>query len=130
MIGLDSDCIIDFLKGKKEAIEIVGKHKDALITTEINLFEIYFGIYQKPFINEKEEKSANDFFASIDVLPFDKECGKKAAKTFTSLIKEGKIIEQNDVFVASILLQNKAETIITRNKKHFSKIPLLKVVSY
>ena len=39
MICLDSDCIIDFLKGKKEAVDLVRKYKEEVITTEINRFE-------------------------------------------------------------------------------------------
>ncbi len=130
MICLDSSCIIDFLKGKKEAVEIVGKHKESLSTTEISAFEVYFGIYQKPNISEKEEKSAEEFFNSIQVLPFDNECGKAASKILASLIKEGRIIEQNDSLIAAILQKNKVESIITRNVKHFSNIRGLKVVSY
>ena len=40
MICLDSDCIIDFLRGKEEAIRIVERHKEELVSTEINIFEV------------------------------------------------------------------------------------------
>jgi len=39
---LDSDCVIDYLKGKKEAIEVVGKYKDEIVTTEITVFEVFY----------------------------------------------------------------------------------------
>ena len=70
MICIDSDCIIDFLKGKEEAVKIVEKYKEEIMTTEINVFEILFGIYIKKDINEREEFAAKEFFDSIVVLPF------------------------------------------------------------
>ena len=45
MILLDSDCIIDFLKAKEKAVEIISKNKDNITTTEINKFEVFLGAY-------------------------------------------------------------------------------------
>ena len=53
MICLESDIIIDFLRGKEKAINTVNKLKDEIITTEINAFEVFYGIYLKKEINEK-----------------------------------------------------------------------------
>lgn len=130
MICLDSDCIIDFLKGKREAVQAVAKYKDELATTEINAFEVYFGIYQKPIMSEKEEKSANYLFSSIQVLAFDEDCSKSGAKILTSLIKEGKMIDQNDALIAAILSKNRVNSIMTKNEKHYSRIKGLNVISY
>ena len=60
MICLDSDCIIDFLKGKKEAINVINKYNEEIITTEINVFEVLFGIYLKKEVSEKQEYIAKD----------------------------------------------------------------------
>ena len=130
MICLDSDCIIDYLKGRKEAIEVVSNYKDEVVTTEITVFEVFYGIHTKKDFNEKEEIIAKEFFDSIPVFPFDKGCGERSAKIFASLIKRGKLIEQNDIFIASVILNNGLSEIITRNKKHFSKIKGLKVIGY
>ena len=130
MICIDSDCIIDFLKGKKEAVDIIEKNKDEILTTEINLFEIYFGIFNKSDINEKEKKLADEFFDSLNKLPFSNNCGKKSAEILTSLIKRGKTIQQNDALISAILIENKVGSIITRNLKHFSSMKELKAISY
>ena len=53
MIFIDSDCIIDFLKGKKEAVDIIKRYKEKIATTEINVFEGLFGVYLKKNINDK-----------------------------------------------------------------------------
>ena len=130
MICVDSDCIIDFLKGKREAVEIINIYKDELVTTELNLFEIYFGIYQKKDFSIGEERSTDEFFNSLQVLPFDKECGKSASKILASQMRKGKMSNQNDVLIISILEKNEIPSIITKNVKHFSNIHGLKVVSY
>lgn len=130
MICLDSDCIIDFLKGKKEAIEVVNKYSNEVFTTEINVFEVLFGVYLKKNINQKEKFATKEFFDSIEVFSMESGCGEIASKLLTDLIKSGFVIDQNDCFIASIILNNGCNKIITRNKKHFSKIKGLKIIGY
>jgi len=133
MICLDSDCIIDFLKGKEDAIKVVKKYKDELVTTEINVFEIFFGIYIKKEVDEKEIIAATNFFSSFnsdEVFSFDAKCGYIGAEILADLFKKGKAIEQNDCFIAAIMKKNRCDRIITRNEKHFSRIDGIKVVGY
>ena len=127
MIGIDSDCIIDFLRGKKEAIDVVKKYQDELVTTEINVFEIYYGIYINNAV--KEEKYAEMFFNSLEVLNVNS-WGAKAAKIFTDVTKQGKTIEQNDCLIASTLLMGGCNKIITKNVAHFSRIKEIQVLNY
>ena len=130
MICADSDFIIDFLMGKKEAIRAMRMYEDTLVTTEVNVFEIFFGIYNKKTISKKEEISASDFFNNIEVLSLEKGSGKLAARILVALIKSGKVIEQNDCLMVSIMLKNGCNTIITRNVKHFKRIKGIKVEKY
>ena len=133
MICLDSDCIIDFLKGKEDAVKAVEKYKDELVTTEINVFEIFFGIYAKKEIDENEIITATDFFSSFksgEVFSFDEKCGHISAKILADLFKKGNIIEQNDCFILGMMRKNGCNKILTRNEKHFSRIDGINVVSY
>lgn len=130
MICVDSDCIIDFLKGKEAAVKAIGLYKDEIVTTELSAFEVYFGIYQRKSVSADEERAAGDFFSSVEVLPFDTDCGKTASKILASLFKEGNAINQNDVLIVSIMLKHEVGAIITRNEKHFSKVRSIRVVSY
>ncbi|MBI2672539.1 type II toxin-antitoxin system VapC family toxin [Candidatus Woesearchaeota archaeon] len=129
MICIDSDCIIDFLRGNKEAIEVIKKYKDEIATTEVNIFEIFSGIYLRDNISEREEEITKQFFTSLNILYIDG-WGIKAAKIFSSLVKEGKMIDQNDCFISAIMLVNGCNRIITRNIKHFSRIKGIDVISY
>ncbi len=129
MICLDSTCIIDYFKGRKEAVGIVEKYEDEIVTTQVNLFEIFYGIYSRDNF-EKEEKDAEEFFSSIEILPLDEGCGKSAAKILAGLDKKGQKIEVNDCLIAGIILKNGLNKIITRNKNHFGRIEGLEVIDY
>lgn len=128
MICLDTSFIIDFLKERKEAIEFMKKNTEEVFTTEVNVFEIFIGIYTKEDY-EREEAIAIGFFNSIHVASSNG-WGVKSAKILSVLIKDGNLIEENDCFIASIMLANGCERIITRNKKHFERIKGIKVISY
>jgi len=130
MICLDSTAIIDYLKGRREAKNIIEKNLDFLATTEINVLEVFFGVYSKQTVSKREETSAAEFFNSLNVLQTKRGAGKLAAQIIADLIKKGAEIEQNDALIASIMIKNGCGTIITKNKKHFSKIKGIKVISY
>ena len=91
MICLDSSCIIDFLNGNENARNIVFKHINEAVTTEINAFEIFLGIYQQKDINPQEEATAESFFNQIVVLSYGKDCGRNSAKLLSNLKKDGKL---------------------------------------
>ncbi len=98
------------------------------MTTEINKFEVLFGIYLKKDIDEGERNTAKLFFDSLEVLAFG--CGEEAARILARLCSDGKIINQNDCFISAIMIKNGCKTILTKNKKHFERIEGLEVFSY
>ncbi len=132
VVCLDSDFIIDLLRGKPFAVDFFNKCKDSedLITTEVSKFEIFSGIYLKKVLNEDEKSVASGFFDSLSTLPFDDSCGEIAAKIFASLSKSGNIIGQADMFIGAIMKKNECNKIITRNVKDYSRIDGIEVISY
>ncbi len=130
MICVDSDCIIDFLKGTPQAVQVVEHHKAELVTTEISRFEVLFGIYSQKQPSLKEELAARSFFDSIQVLPLLQSGTESAAKILGNLARAGKIIEQNDALIAGIMVAHECTKILTRNVAHFRRIPELGVISY
>lgn len=128
MICADTSFIIDFLKGNNEAIKMMEKNKDEIVTTEINVFEVFIGIYTKEDY-EKEEDFAKNFFNSINIIKING-WGMKSAQILSNLIKRGNVIEENDSHIASIMLLNGCNKIITSNKKHFSRIKDIEVIDY
>ena len=130
MICLDSDCIIDFLKGKPNAVRAVELHCDKLCTTEINVFEVLFGIYLKKNINSEEVKAVNLLIESLDILSFGQGCGEQAAKILSLLAKQGNMVGQNDTLIAASMLVNGCNEILTGNVKHYSRINGIRVMNY
>jgi len=113
MIFIDSDFIIDYLRGNGEIIDIIDNYSDNIATTEINVFEVMLGLHLKKNVSEKQIKAAKDFFNIIPVFFLNQGCGEKAAEIFSNLIKEGKGIDQNDCLIAAIILKNGHDKIVT-----------------
>jgi len=122
MIFIDSDSIIDYLRGKENVTTVINNFQEEIATTEINVFEVMFGIYLKQNVSQKQINSANEFFSNLKIFSFSQGCGKKSAEILSSLIKQGKEIEQNDCLIASVILGNSYSKILTNNKKHFDRI--------
>ncbi|HLC63058.1 MAG TPA: type II toxin-antitoxin system VapC family toxin [Candidatus Nanoarchaeia archaeon] len=130
MICLDSDFLIDFLNDKKEAVEFLIKYHGDFVTTEINLFEVFDGIYYQKQVNKKEEELAKSFFKTLPTLSSQNGWGQAAAYLLSYLRKQGKEIEDKDCFIAAIMQVHGCSKIITRNVKHYSSIPGIQVISY
>jgi tRNA(fMet)-specific endonuclease VapC len=127
MICIDSSCVIDFLRGDKNARDVIFKYKEDIVTTEITIFEVFLGVYLS---NKKnEENILESFFDSLDVLNIGG-WGDRAAKIFANLSEKGSIIEQNDCLIVATMLVNGCNKILTKNVKHFSRIEGIEVISY
>jgi len=124
---LDSDILIYFLKGEKEIIEtIISLPKDDLYITIINYTELLYGIYNSNKITQNKEKIL-PFLDNFKILGFDKNSSEIFAKLKSKLKKQGNIIADMDLMIASIAISNKA-TLFTNNLKHFKRIEELKIL--
>ncbi len=124
---LDSDILIYFLKGEKEIIEkIISMPKDDLYITIINYTELLYGIYNSNKITQNREKIL-PFLDNFKILQFDKNSSEIFAKLKAKLKKQGNIIADMDLMIASITIANKA-TLFTNNLKHFKRIEELEIL--
>jgi predicted nucleic acid-binding protein len=128
----DTTLLIDLLKGKKEAVELVKKHEQkGIYTTEINVFELVRGAYRT-----KQEDIHDNLvkilvlIARLTVLPVERKASLKAGEIAGKSMNQGKIIEDTDFLIAGTALAHGIQEIITENKKHFGKIPDVKVITY
>lgn len=124
---LDSDILIYFLKGNKNVVNEVLKHDlSDLYITRINCTELLYGAYNSTKIKENLTK-INAFLAQFTVLEFDEKSSKIFAQLKAKLKKEGNIIADIDLMIASITIANQ-EMLATNNHKHFERIKELKRV--
>lgn len=127
MAVLDSDVIIDYLRGKPGAI---GTIDDLLLkgskikTTAFNYYEVYFGTIAFESIQKQLETQV--FLETLDILFPTIYSLKKSAEIRLALRKKGKTISPMDSLIAGIVLAE-SETIYTSNMRDFSQIAGLSV---
>ncbi len=130
MVCIDTDIIIDYLKNERSVFDKVIALKDKeipIFTTTVNSFELYRGNLR---LSKKSQEDAVELFLNnIRIFDFTLDASKKAADIFEQLQSQGEMIELTDIMIAAIcILRN--EKLLTRNVKHFSRIPELKLESF
>jgi len=122
MYLIDSDVLINFLKGKKEDIEILKKLKShERGTSVICIGEIFEGL------NEKQKSEFLKIIGLIDIYNIDLKTAAKFAEIRKELRKTGNLIDNFDLLIAATCLVNDL-TLITNNLKHFERIEGLKIL--
>jgi tRNA(fMet)-specific endonuclease VapC len=128
-IVVDSDILIDLLRKKDDAVKKIRElEKDEeLATTDINVFELYFGAYNS---NKKDKNlsSTRGLLKNLTLLHTTEEAMETGGRIFSDMKAKGKPIDIRDVFIAAITLQNGA-SLLTRNREHFERIEELVLVS-
>lgn len=123
MIIADTDVLIDFLKGAKphaDRVELELK-TGGFATTAITVFELLCGAR-----TDRQRKAIDALLAAMTILPFGPQEAKTAAKLRGQLEAEGQTIGMADFMIASICLE-RSSILLTRNLKHFSRVPGLKI---
>lgn len=126
MVCLDTDFIADLDRGKTDAIaklDELESRNETIFTTAINVAELFHGAH-----NARDgERAVADITAILDkfhILSLDYD----SARTWGALAEKLKSnpVGELDLFIASIALSNK-QVLITKNKKHFERVPGLQV---
>jgi len=125
---VDTDWIIDYLKGKKSIVNKLQKLFDEGLTISvISLAELYEGI----FASKEPKKHLNAlqcFLSGIVVLGITDEVCQTFGKLRVEQRKTGVIIDNFDLLIGSTALVHNL-TILTDNIKHFTKIRGIKTKS-
>jgi len=101
MICLDTSFILDLLKRRQGAVDKVKSMvNEELASTEVNYFEVLYGVFKKHEFSQKELDLVQNFFQSINVFHLDNFGAYKAAEIAGELSKKGMVVETNDSLVA------------------------------
>ena len=133
MVILDSTILIDFLKGRKNAIEKIKEleEKQTLLhTTQINVFELIQGIYANSQRKEDELMALDVVLQKIKILDINYIAAYTAGKLTGELSKKGITIQTGDALIAGTGLAHSIHIIVTKNVKDFSKISGIQVETY
>lgn len=129
MIVLDSDAIIDHLRGDAD-VETGIRHAietgETLATTTVNIAEILRGLH--PAKQARRRATFNALLETIDVLPLDTHAAQRYGQLLATLDASGDPIPAMDGLIAAIALETGAR-LWTRNQRHFDRIPGLETTT-
>jgi tRNA(fMet)-specific endonuclease VapC len=126
---VDTDWVIHYLNGKQDIVEkLKSLRKDGVALSVISLAELYDGVYYSTRPSD-DEKSLNDFLTGVTILGIDEETCKLFGKQRGKLKREGRIIDNFDLMIASSCLRWNL-TLLNNNRKHFERLDDLKIISF
>lgn len=125
LVVADTDVLIDALCGRapmkgRIALEI---ERQILCTTAINAFELLSGAKKK-----KEQEKIQTLLEAMEILTLDEEAVASAATIRRELEWEGLGIGMADYLIAGLCL-SRSLPLLTRNIKHFERVPGLQLLN-
>ena len=118
-ICLDSDVCVEILKGNYSTELLFDKFGSyQAFVTSMTVFEL--------FLRETNLEEVKNFVSIFNIISFDDSSAIKASEIFKELKKKGKMIDINDIFIASVCIVNNC-LLATFNKRHFENIKELKL---
>jgi tRNA(fMet)-specific endonuclease VapC len=126
---IDSDILIYFLKGQIEIVEkLTAYPAEALFTTRINVTELLYGAYYSTKV-QYNLKKITALLAQLPILEFDQQAGLIFAQDKAALKRQGNLIADMDLMIASITKAN-GFCLVTNNGKHFERIENLQLARW
>lgn len=120
---LDTNIVIALFAAEESVVQNV-KQAELIMIPSIVIGELYYGAYNSKLVSENILK-IQEFTQSVIVAQCDSETGRYYGQIKTELKRNGTPIPENDIWIASLGIQNHA-TLITRDK-HFNNISNLEV---
>jgi len=120
---LDTNVCIDVLRGRKNVVDRLAYClPEECYISVITEFELFQGADRAPLVHRAEErKKVERFVSMLQILPFDSDCARMAAKINAELLNQGTPVSITDVFIAATGLCYQW-TVVTNNTKDFLRI--------
>lgn len=128
---LDTTFAIDLLRGDDDATKILAllqKGTAPIGVTPHTHFELYAGVGRSRRA-DLEAAAVDDLLSDLSLFEFTPEAAKLAGILDAELGRTGRRIGLVDLLIGATALHH-GETIVTRNKKDFSAIPGLELLTY
>lgn len=123
---VDTDWIIDHLNGVEAITKKLEKlTPSGICTSIISIAELYEGVYGSRDY-EASRDALETFLEGIAVLSIDKEICKIFGRERNKLCKQGNVIGDFDLLIASMCLRHEL-ILLTNNKNHFERIDSLRI---
>ena len=136
MACLDTSVLLDLLgRGgrprRRQAADVVRRliaGGESLTTTRFNVAELWVGVARSRD-RAREERAVAAVLGGLQVLEFDAAAARVFAEITGYLQRLRRPAGDMDVLIGAVALVNE-EGLVTRDAKHFARMPGLKVESY
>lgn len=125
---LDTDVFSYLMKSNDTRAAVYRPHvKDKTVAISfITVGELYYGAEKKGW-SAKSRKNLEERLKAVVVVPYDEELCRTFGRVKASL-SPGVVVATNDLWIASCAIRH-AIPLISNNRKHFEKVPNLKLIS-
>lgn len=131
MTLLDTTFLIDLMRGRPPAlakkVELQAEGRSLWVPSVV-LYELHRGLAGSA-APAKEQARVADVLASLPVLPFDEVAATHAGRIDGELRRRGEPIEPEDAMIAGSAIA-RGESLVTRNPRHFGRVPGMRLESY
>jgi predicted nucleic acid-binding protein len=118
---LDTNIYSDFAEGVSDVVEMLATSGELLFIPSVVLGELTYG-FMKGSRQELNERKFREIIRRLDIeiIRVDEHVARKYAIIYTSLVKKGKKVPINDVWIAACCMEV-GGTLFTRDR-HFEVI--------
>lgn len=131
MVCLDSDILVSFLRRQPQALAMMARlesESGRLSTTIVTVCELFEGAAAASDPS-RARSILESLLARMDLLDLDLDSANRFGQIRFSLRRQGLLLEDMDLMIASIALAH-GQPLVTRNRKHFERVPGLKIQSW
>ncbi len=124
---LDTNIYSDFAEALPDVVEILATSGEHLFMPSIVLGELNYG-FMKGSRQEFNEKKLRQIInrLKIEIIAVDEHVARKYAIIYASLVKKGRKIPINDVWIAACCMET-GGTLLTRDR-HFGAIDQIETI--
>ncbi len=118
---IDSDWIIDWLKGRPDAHTLFQKlATDPMAISTVNYGEVYEGVYYGRN-RQQIEQTFQQFLRGVTIIPMTRPIAHHYGIIRGDLRQRGLSIGDPDIMIAATAL-HRSLTLVTQNLRHFQRI--------
>ena len=114
---LDTDVIVDYLRGRDEAVAYLESRAEPLLLSVITVAELYAGVREG-----EERRVLEGFLSAFEIIPMDKEIAQKGGLYRRDYGPSHGVALADALIAATAELQQ--ARLVTLNERHF---PMLEV---
>jgi tRNA(fMet)-specific endonuclease VapC len=125
---LDSTWLVEYLRGNARYVQAIQERRTAgLAMSVVTLAELFSGVARSTD-REKAEREVRRILSEVQVLGLDEAVARAWGEEDARLTLAGQKIGDLDLFIAATALAHKL-TLCSQNRKHFERVPGLRMVS-